>query len=159
MKYQADKTMLKIVFFCLKQKMKVESVCLISVAPQKAAGCCNFIFQLDDGAAADGHAAVVLNLHRVLNVVRPGHRTAVLNLQQQRHQHFNPDHSGRRRHTLFSLRSHHGSAARVSIGISQGSSVHHRKLLGVDMFPQHFLPVTYKQSQRKHLNNCWTNCH
>lgn len=50
--------------------------------PQKAAGGLNVIFQLEDGAAADGHAAVVLNLDRVLNIVQLGHRSAVLDLQQ-----------------------------------------------------------------------------
>lgn len=52
------------------------------VVPQKAAGGLNVIFQLEDGAAADGHAAVVLNLDRVLNIVQLGHRSAVLDLQQ-----------------------------------------------------------------------------
>lgn len=37
--------------------------------PQEAAGCLNFILQLEDGAATDGHTAVILDLHRVLDVV------------------------------------------------------------------------------------------
>lgn len=54
--------------------------------PQQAARRFNIIFQLEDGAAADGHTAVILNLYRVLHIVRLGHRAAIFNLQQQEEQ-------------------------------------------------------------------------
>lgn len=49
--------------------------------PQQAAGRGDVILQLEHRASADGHTAVVLDLRRVQNIVRPGHHAAVINLQ------------------------------------------------------------------------------
>lgn len=51
--------------------------------PQQAARRFNNIFQLETGAAADAHTVVIFNLHRVLHIVRLGHRAAIIDLQQQ----------------------------------------------------------------------------
>lgn len=54
-------------------------VCL----PQQASRRFNIIIQLQTGAAVDGHTVVIFNLHRVLHIVRLGHRAAIFDLQQQ----------------------------------------------------------------------------
>lgn len=116
--------------------------------PQKAAGYFNIIIQLKDRAATDGHTVVILDLHRVLNIVRPGHCTAIFDLQQQARCSRDRSERQHKAHMVLhqsGISSHHSSAARVSIGISQRPSVHHRKLLRVNVCPQHFLPVTYKK--------------
>lgn len=52
-------------------------------APQEAAGCLDVILQLEGGTPADGHAVVVLNLHRVLDVVALGHRASIFDLERE----------------------------------------------------------------------------
>lgn len=132
-------------------------VCACVCVPQEAVGRSDVILQLEVRAPADGHAVVVLNPHRVLNVVRLRHRTSVINLQTER-----PDMQHvkiislclSRTRTHAAVSSHHGSAARVSVRVSQGSPVHHRQLLWVDVSAQNFLPVTYK-----HRNPDFTRRH
>lgn len=47
--------------------------------------------------------------------------------------------------------AHHGSAARISVWVGQGSSVDHGKLLRVDVFTQLVPPGTYKQEVGLHV--------
>lgn len=54
----------------------------LPTVPQEAAGCFHVILQLIHGTPADGHAVVVLNLHRVLDIVGLWHCASVFDLER-----------------------------------------------------------------------------
>lgn len=65
----------------VNSKSNIRSVAS-KLPPQEAAGCFDVILQLERGPSADGHAAVVLNFHRVLDIVGLWHRAAIIDLER-----------------------------------------------------------------------------
>lgn len=117
--------------------------------PQEAAGRFDVILQLEGGTPADGHAVVVLNLHRVLDVVGLGHCASIIDLERE-----TCGYSKKKDDPVLTRSppySHHGSAAGISVRIRQVPSIRHRKLIWFDVSPQHLLPVTCRPEYQQKL--------